>query len=353
MHAATVPLAELRSRDEERFGGKSAGLGELLAGGIPVPGGFGISSAAYQSFLDAAGLAESIDRALAGLDADDLAAVQAVSAELTVAIEAAQLPDALRGELCERYAEVASASGDSDPPVAVRSSALGEDSAEATFAGQQETYLWVRGPEQVCSAVRRCWASLHSAPAITYRARLGGSARAPTMGVAVQRMVDADVAGVLFTCNPVSGDPSVVAVEASWGLGLAVVGGEVTPDEWLVSKVTGEVVRRSVNSKLVEYRANPSGAGTVRMEVISERVVAPCLDDAQLAALVRLARDVERHFGTHQDVEWAIDRAGTTYVLQARPVTAVAPRASGPTGDSALAMVMSTLGVKPEAGSGA
>jgi pyruvate, water dikinase len=213
----------------------------------------------------------------------------------------------------------------------------------------------VRGPEQLCSAVRRCWASLHSPPAITYRARFGDSARVAAMGVAVQRMVDAEVAGVLFTCNPVSGDPSVIAIDASWGLGLAVVGGEVTPDEWLVSKVTGEVVRRSVNAKLVEYRADPRGAGTMRLDVTAERVDVPCLDDAQLAALVRVARDVERHFGTHQDVEWAIDRTGTTYVLQARPVTAVAPRASGPTGDSALAMVMSTLGVKPkpQAGSGA
>jgi phosphoenolpyruvate synthase/pyruvate phosphate dikinase len=353
VHAATVPLAELRSRDEERFGGKSAALGELLAGGIPVPGGFAISAAAYEAFLGEASLAESVDRALTGLDADDLAAVQAVSAELTTAVEAAELPKALRRELFERYAEVAGESGESDPPVAVRSSALGEDSAEATFAGQQETYLWVRGPEQLCSAVRRCWASLHSPSAITYRARFGDSARAAAMGVAVQRMVDAEVAGVLFTCNPVSGDPSVVAIDASWGLGLAVVGGEVTPDEWLVSKVTGEVVRRSVNAKLVEYRADPSGAGTVRLDVTAERVDAPCLDDAQLGALVRVARDVERHFGTHQDVEWAIDRAGTTYVLQARPVTAVAPRASGPTGDSALAMVMSTLGVKPQAGSDA
>jgi pyruvate, water dikinase len=353
VNAATVPLAELRSRDEERFGGKSAALGELLAGGIPVPGGFAISAEAYVAFAREAGLAESIGNALTGLDADDLAAVQAVSAALTAAIGAAELPDALRRELLERYAEIAADSGESDPPVAVRSSALGEDSAEATFAGQQETYLWVRGPEQLCDAVRRCWASLHSPPSITYRARLGDTARATAMGVAVQCMVDAEVAGVLFTCNPVSGDPSVVAIDASWGLGVAVVGGEVTPDEWLVSKVTGEVVRGAVNAKTIEYRADPSGTGTVRLDVPADRVDVPCLDGMRLAALVRVARDVERHFGTHQDVEWAIDGAGTTYVLQARPVTAVAPRASGPTGDSALAMVMSTLGVKLETGSDA
>lgn len=346
MHAATLPLADLRLRDEQGFGGKSAALGELLAGGIPVPGGFAISAGVYSTFLEDAGLRERVDGVLAGLDVDDLAAVQSVSAELTAAIGAAELPEPLRAELLERYAEIAAEAGERDPPVAVRSSALGEDSAEATFAGQQETYLWVRGPEQLCRAVQRCWASLHSPPSITYRARLGDTAQAPAMGVAVQRMVDAEVAGVLFTCNPVSGDPSVVAIDASWGLGLAVVGGEVTPDEYLVSKVTGEVVRGAVNPKLVEYRPRPDGAGTVLLEVPGERAHAPCLDDAHLAELMRVARDVERHFGSHQDVEWAIDGGGRTYVLQARPVTA-APRTHGPTGESALALVMSTLGVKP------
>ncbi|HUK99159.1 MAG TPA: PEP/pyruvate-binding domain-containing protein [Gaiellaceae bacterium] len=349
MHAATAPLHELGLRDEERFGGKSAALGELLAGGIPVPGGFAVSVEAYSAFLAGAGLRETVDRSLAGLDADDLAAVQRVSAALTAAIGGAELPGDLRAELVERYAQL----GD-DPPVAVRSSALGEDSAEATFAGQQETYLWVRGADAVCRAVQRCWASLHSPPSITYRAQLGDTARSPAMGVTVQRMVDAEVAGVLFTCNPVSGDPSVVAIDASWGLGLAVVGGEVTPDEYLVSKVTGEVVRSSVNAKLVEYRPDPDGAGTVRIDVPAGRATVPCLDDAHRAELLRVAGEVERHFGCHQDVEWAIDGSGRTYVLQARPVTAVPrpPAPTAPSGDSALALVMSALGVKPPAGGG-
>jgi pyruvate, water dikinase len=352
VHAATAPLHELGLRDEERFGGKSAALGELLAAGIPVPGGFAVAVETYWSFLDGAGLREGVERALAGLDAGDLETVQPVSAALTAAIGAADLPEELRMELFERYAELGGDAGEGDPPVAVRSSALGEDSSEATFAGQQETYLWVRGADAVCSAVQRCWASLHSPPSITYRAQLGDNAQAPAMGVIVQRMVDAEVAGVLFTCNPVSGDPSVVAIDASWGLGLAVVGGEVTPDEYLVSKVTGEVVRSSVNAKLVEYRPDPGGAGTMRIDVPPGRAAAPCLDDAHRAELLRVAGEVERHFGRHQDVEWAIDGAGRTYVLQARPVTA-APRsraASAPSGDSALALVMSALGVKPPVG---
>ena len=161
-------------------------------------------------------------------------------------MRSAPVPDAVREEITHRYAELG------EPPVAVRSSALGEDSEDATFAGQQETYLWVRGSDRVCDAVRDCWVSLFSSPAIAYRARLGGSEE-PAMGVAVQLMVDAEVSGVLFTCNPVSGDPSMVAVNASWGLGLAVVGGEVTPDDYLVSKITREAVRRQVHTKDIEY----------------------------------------------------------------------------------------------------
>src|SRR5215212_10304566 len=174
-----------------------------------------------------------------------------------------------------------------EPPVAVRSSALGEDSAEASFAGLQDTYLWVLGAEPVRDAIRRCWASLHNPEAVAYRERLGGPP--PAMGVTVQRMVDAVVSGVLFTCNPVSGDPSTVAVNASWGLGLAVVGGEVTPDEYLISKVTGEVVKRVIGDKRVEYRPDAR-------PVPEERRREACLDDAQLNELLDVAKRIEAHF---------------------------------------------------------
>ncbi len=192
----TRDLEELRAEDASRFGGKSASLGELLHAAIPVPPGFAISTEAGE-----------------------------------------ELTDILRRDIVARYGELGS-----DVPVAVRSSALGEDSAEATFAGQQDTYLWVRGVDAVCEAVTKCWASLYSPEAVTYRERFRSSN--PAMGVTVQLMVDAAVSGVMFTCNPVSGDRSMVAINASWGLGLAVVGGEVTPDDYLVSKVTGEVVQQ-------------------------------------------------------------------------------------------------------------
>jgi pyruvate,water dikinase len=280
---------DLSRGDAARFGGKSASLGELLSAGVPVPAGFAIAS-------DAAG--------------DD--------------------------EIAAAYAEL----GD-DPPVAVRSSAVGEDGTEATFAGQHDTFLWVRGADAVCEAVRGCWASLDNPEAVSYRARIG--ARKPAMGVTVQLMVDAEVSGVMFTCNPVNGDPSTVAVNASWGLGSAVVAGEVTPDEYRVNKVTGEVTARTIGPKQVEDRPDPGGAGTVRTEVPPERRERACLDDAALAALADTGKRIERHFGSHQDVEWAIDAEGELFVLQSRPVTA-RPAAKPGERRSAISLVMDTFG---------
>ncbi|HXD67844.1 MAG TPA: PEP/pyruvate-binding domain-containing protein [Solirubrobacteraceae bacterium] len=292
----TRGLEELRARDADRFGGKSASLGELLHAGIPVPPGFAISTEAGEN-----------------------------------------LTDMLRRDIAARYGEM----GDG-VPVAVRSSALGEDSAEATFAGQQDTYLWVRGTDAICDAVRKCWASLHSAQAVTYRERFG--VENPAMGVTIQRMVDAAVSGVMFTCNPVSGDRSMVAINASWGLGLAVVGGEVTPDDYLLSKVTGEVVKQTVNDKAIEYV--PAATGTVRRDVDDARRNEPCLDDNRLAGLVAISKRVEKHFGAPQDIEWAFDHDGELFILQSRPVTGLAKTEATPPAapTSAMSLIFSKFG---------
>jgi pyruvate,water dikinase len=195
--------------------------------------------------------------------------------------------------------------------------------------------------------VRDCWISLYSPTAVAYRARLGGE-REAAMGVTVQEMVDAEVSGVMFTCNPVSGDPSMVAINASWGLGLAVVGGEVTPDDYLVSKVTREVVRAQVNDKHHEYVPDPDGGRAVRSDVPADRRSARCLDDDALRALVDVAKRVERHFGSRQDIEWAIARGQSApdglYLLQSRPVTGIEGPRSKPAPASAIAAVMNTFG---------
>jgi pyruvate,water dikinase len=330
----TRGLFELRRSDAAEFGGKSANLGELLAAEIPVPPGFALGAEAYRLFVEETGLAGTIAAALTHGDAD------AASKTIGEAMRFAPLPAAVREELHARYEELAG-------PVAVRSSALGEDSQEASHAGQQESFLWVRGIEQVCDAVRDCWVSLYTPHAISYRAALRTADAEQAMGVTVQQMVDAEVSGVLFTCNPVSGDPSMVALNASWGLGIAVVSGELTPDDYLVSKVTGEVVRQTVSPKHVEYVPDAAGRGTVRLEVPAGRRDEPCLGETQLAALVALARRVERHFGSHQDVEWAIERGRplpeALRVLQARPVTAL-PDPGPKLSASALSLVMGTFG---------
>ncbi len=338
----TRPLAELRHSDAARFGGKSSTLGELIAAEIPVPPGFAVSVDAFRLFVSEAGLSEMIEEALARASSGDVDAVNAASHSIGEAMRSAPVPTAIREEVSRLYAEL----GDGDAPVAVRSSALGEDSQNATFAGQQETYLWVRGAEHVCDALRDCWVSLYSPPAISYRARLGGEPAAEAaMGVTVQLMVDASVSGVMFTCNPVSGDPSMVAVNASWGLGLAVVGGEVTPDDYLVSKVTRELVREHVHSKHHEYVPDPSGRGAVRAEVPADRRDARCLDEELLSRLVDVGRRVERYFGSRQDIEWAIDRDGELFVVQSRPVTAVPKAREKPAKPaSAIELVMSTFG---------
>jgi pyruvate,water dikinase len=291
----TRDLEELRAEDANRFGGKSASLGELLHAGIPVPPGFAISTEAGED-----------------------------------------LTDMLRRDIVARYAGL----GD-EAAVAVRSSALGEDSAEATFAGQQDTFLWVRGADAVCEAVTKCWASLYSAEAMSYRERFG--VENPAMGVTIQLMVDAAVSGVMFTCNPVSGDRSMVAINASWGLGLAVVGGEVTPDDYVLSKVTGEVVKQTVGDKAVEYV--PGDDGAQRLDVDDARRNEACLDDDRLTALVSMAKRIEKHFGAPQDIEWAFDQTGELFVFQSRPVTGLAQKeAPSPAPTSAMSMIFNKFG---------
>lgn len=345
--AYTRPLAELRRSDTAEFGAKSANLGDMLAAGIRVPPGFAVSARAYSTFVDEAGLEGMIAAAVSHVSPGDVEAIGAASKTIGESMRLAPLPDAVRAELRQRHDELARAAGEERPPVAVRSSALGEDSQEASHAGQQESFLWVRGIEQIYDAVRDCWVSLFTPHAISYRAALGVGETTPAMGVTVQLMVDAEVSGVMFTCNPVSGDPSMLALNASWGLGIAVVSGELTPDDYLVSKITGEVVRRTVSTKHIEYVPDATGRGMVRLNVAAPRRDEPCLGDAELATLVEVARHVERHFGAHQDIEWAIARErplpDALLVLQARPVTTLpdpAPKLSA----SALSLVMSAFG---------
>jgi len=353
----TRSLAALRATDEPDFGGKSASLGELIASGINVPPGFAVSTSAFDSFFFAEGLRDRVTRHLETVDLSDVGTVAAAAAKIADEMRGTPLPQAVHAEIEREYLALGALTDTCRPPVAVRSSARGEDSADATFAGQQETYLWVIGAEAVSEAVRDCWISLYSAPALSYRARIGAAIDSSAMGVAVQFMVDAEVAGVMFTCSPLTGDPSIVAVNASWGLGLGVVGGEVTPDHFVLSKVSGELLRQTINDKSVEYVPEANGGGTRRVDVPADRQLEASLDPERLAALLDLAKRVERHFATRQDIEWAIARSstfpGSLFVLQSRPVTTVAQPVARPAAQGGtMSRLLETFGVgKDEIGS--
>jgi pyruvate,water dikinase len=318
-------FADIGRSDRPVAGGKGASLGKLTRAGIPVPPGFVVTTAAFARTLAPIAVGGEIRR----LDPDDHAAVARVTADIRDRVARAPLPGDVRAAIIEGYRSL----GD-DALVAVRSSATGEDSADASFAGLQDTYLCVRGADEVVDRVRACWASLYTDRAVSYRLSRRYAEDDIAMGVVIQRMVDARCAGVMFTRSPTSGDRSVVAVEACWGLGSALVGGDVTPDAYVVNKVTGEIIKRTVSPKLRLQIRDPIGPGVRTEDVPEELRTVPCLADEELGALVRLARRIESHYGAPQDIEWAIARdlppGDDIVVLQSRPETVWAGRAPAP-----------------------
>ncbi|MGY1643040.1 PEP/pyruvate-binding domain-containing protein [Geodermatophilus sp. SYSU D00703] len=314
-------FADVGRDDVPVAGGKGASLGELMRAGIRVPDGFVVTTEAFRSAVAALDLGSRVT----ALDPSDADAVAAACAELRSIVESAPLPAEVAEAVTAAYTRLADACGQPDLPVAVRSSATSEDSAEASFAGLQDTYLWVRGADSVLSHVRRCWASLYSIESVTYRLRRGIPETDLAMAVVVQQMVGSRSSGVMFTRSPLSGDRSVVAIDASWGLGSAVVSGDVTPDSFVVSKVTGEVVRRTVSSKTRWHQPDPSGAGVVESDVPANLRDVPSVSDDEIAELVAIARQVEAHYGCPQDIEWAVSRTAppgeNVFLLQSRPET--------------------------------
>ncbi len=259
-------------------------------------------------------------------------------------MEASALPADLEAEITSALAELCG--GDKDAPVAIRSSATTEDAEDASFAGLQDTFLWVIGPAEVLRYVRTCWASLYSTESMTYRRKHGLPEAGVHMAVVVQRMVDARTAGVMFTRSPTTGDRSVVTIEGAWGLGSSVVGGEVTPDRFVVGKITGEITVRDISDKHVQHLPAPGG-GVEDVPVPDDQRKTPCISDAELGELKQIARKVERHYGRPQDIEWAIDRSGRILLLQSRPETVWSARDAASVAKPAenpLAHVMNIFG---------
>jgi pyruvate, water dikinase len=326
----TRPLTAVGADQRLVAGGKGAGLGEMCQAGLPVPPGFVVTVQAFEQAMRAIDPSAAFAREVSRLPSGDVGAIERVTSGMRARITAVPLLGELADAITAGYRELTAPDEPDGAPVAVRSSATTEDIADASFAGLQDTYLWIRGAASVLAHVRRCWASLYNTEAVSYRLRQDLPEDGAAMAVVVQRMVDPRSAGVMFTCSPMTGDRSVVAIEASWGLGSVLVSGEVTPDSFVVSKVTGDIVRRTVASKLRLHRLDPAGSGTRAADVPPELRDQPCLADAEIRALARLAAQVERHFGIPQDIEWALTRDGDVHLLQSRAETVWATRAGQP-----------------------
>jgi rifampicin phosphotransferase len=312
-----LPFAEIDRGALPVAGGKAANLGELVRAEFPVPPGFCVTTAAYDMVAQDIGLEPTL-AALADADTGDTERLAGLAAEARSSLTGASVPDVLGRAIGEAYGEL----GDG-APVAVRSSATAEDLPGASFAGQQDTYLNVVGVESVLDAVQRCWASLWTDRAVSYRATHGIDPRGVRLAVVVQRMVDASVAGVLFTANPVTGKRHQAVIDASSGLGEAVVSGAVNPDHFVANTATGEIVERRLGDKRVAIVAGPGG-GTERVELDADGHAAS-LSDGQILALAKLGGRVEEHYGAPQDTEWAIDADDRVWLLQARPITTLFP----------------------------
>ena len=310
---------EVGKDDVAVVGGKGANLGELLRFGIPVPPGFIVSAPTYRRFLEEAALIPTLRRLCADLDVEDSALLQSRAAEMRAAIENAPMPPDIATAIRDAYEALGGG------PVAVRSSATAEDLPEASFAGQQATFLNVEGADRVVRAVQRCWASLFEARALFYRAQTGWDHLAVSLAVPVQRMVQAERSGVMFTIEPVQNDPDRIVIEAAYGLGEAVVSGEISPDHYEVVKKSLAVVTRHVVRQERQLRRRGGGGDGDANAWIALPLTEqdqPKLTTEQIQEIARVGLRVEQHYGSPQDIEWAW-ADGRLYILQARPVTTV------------------------------
>ncbi|MDR6986743.1 pyruvate,water dikinase [Paenarthrobacter nitroguajacolicus] len=321
-----LDIADVRAPMLPDVGGKAANLGELASAGLPVPPGFCLMTDAYRHALSGGGL-QMVLSSLAEADASDLDQLNGLAAQARSLVLDAGIPAEVAQALRSAYEQLGE-----NVPVAVRSSATAEDLAFASFAGQQDTYLNVVGVDSVQDAVSRCWASLWTDRAVTYRTINGIDHASVALAVVVQEMVDSATAGVMFTANPVTGNRYETVIDASPGLGEAVVSGAVNPDQYVVDVRRGVIVKKTVGDRLVEIRSTPGG-GTERIERSPEASrqqprdpsPQPCLSDSRILALARLGRKVQDHYGAPQDTEWAIDDAGKLWLTQARPITTLYP----------------------------
>ncbi|MBW1740353.1 MAG: phosphoenolpyruvate synthase [Deltaproteobacteria bacterium] len=311
---------DLGREDIPLVGGKCANLGELLGQiGVPVPNGFAVSAYAYQVFLKKTRVGKKIDALLSGMDMADMESLQDVSRKIRKQVEDLPMPKEIEKAILGAYQTLCKQVGKKHVAVAVRSSATAEDLPGASFAGQQDTFLNVT-QKTLLKSVQRCWSSLFTPRAIVYRKEKGFSHDEVLISVAVQEMVSSEASGVMFTLEPVSGEKDKVIINASWGLGEAIVSGQVTPDEYVVEKATFRIIDKQIFKKEKQIVSDKKGS-TKWVPVPKSMKDKPALSDEAILRLAQYGVQIENHYGVPQDIEWAVDKEGRIFILQARPET--------------------------------
>lgn len=301
-------LNVIRKTDISTVGGKAANLGEMFAK-FPIPDGFCITVSAFEKFLEAANIKEKISSIIRKLDMNNLEKVELMSKEIRKLIIKSEIPPEIKNDLTKSYKKL-------NGFVAVRSSAVAEDLQEASFAGQQATFLNVKGEKDLLKYAKECWASFYTSRAIVYRERNKFS-HEPKMSVVVQEMVDAKKSGVVFTINPVNGNRDEMVIEAAFGLGESIVSGIVTPDNYLVDKTKQKVINKTVNEKKIAIIKQDGKNKTLKLN--AKKANEETLDGKEIGQLIKEALKIEKYYKKPMDIEWAID--GKLYILQARPIT--------------------------------
>ena len=314
-----VWFKDLSKGDVAVAGGKGANLGEMTKAGLPVPPGFVVTSKAYNQFLKEGGINEKIMEILGNTNVDNSSELQKSSEEIRKIIMSAAMPNSIRKEILRHYRALCNSQGKKEEFVAIRSSATAEDLPGASFAGQHETFLNVIGNE-VVHGVQKCWSSLFTPRAIFYREKQGFEHAKVSIAVIVQKMVDADKAGVIFTIHPATGEKDTLIIEAGWGLGEGVVSGTVTPDHYIINKNTGELLDKEITKKDVMFVKDRRTGKTVKKNVPPEKVKTQVLTNEELKKLAELGKTVEEYYNFPQDVEWAIEEKNV-FLLQSRPIT--------------------------------
>jgi pyruvate,water dikinase len=340
-------LEEIRKEDIAAVGGKGASLGEMSAVGLPVPKAFVVTSHAFRRFLVEADIEDVIFNDLEKLDVDDSEALEGASNRAKEVVMKAKMPASIKADISDAYKKM----GGSRLVVAVRSSATAEDLPDASFAGQQETFLNIKGEKNLMDAVQKCWASLYGGRAIYYRAKQGFDDRSVNIAVVVQELVNSEKAGVMFTSHPVTGE-SLSIIEGSWGLGEAVVSGSVSPDKYVFDQRSGKVIDRLIATKNIEIISDGDN-GTKIVEIEKDRREAPVLNEDEVSRLASFGNIAETHYGVPQDVEWAIV-GDDIYILQSRPITTIGSAASPkePAAENSGKIIVKGQGASPGIASG-